>query len=86
MIIQLEICSNHVTHMHDHVIDKLLAYDPPSNWTKPEQFESGSKAKFEPSGVTWSLISKRTSGGSKAKQHVYASRDYRLEILKWIKN
>ena len=32
------------------------------------------------------FISKKNSSGSKVKRHVYASRNYHLKILNWIKN
>ena len=48
--------------------------------------ECGSKVGFRTNWVTLSLISKRNWGGSKVSRHAYASRDYLLHILYWIKS
>ena len=61
-------------------IDQKLTFDPPS------LLRTGSKMSFRKKWVTWSLILKRNSGGSKVSRHWYASRDNLLHILYWIKS
>ena len=60
-------CSNPLfIHLHSFELDQKWVFD---------QFVSGSQVGFRTNWVTWSLISKRNSGGSKVSQHAYTSRD-----------
>ena len=56
-----------------------------SNWTK-SRLSNSLKVEQKGNSITWSFISKRNSSGPKVKRHAYASRDYLLKILNWIKN
>ena len=64
--------------------DQKLTFDP------VRTNEGGSRKNFRTvwvrtNCVTWSLILKRNSGASIVNRHAYASRDYLLHILYWIK-
>ena len=63
----------------DSICSKTPTFDP------VRTNEGGSKVGFRTNWVTLSLISKRNWGGSKVSRNAYASRDYLLHILYWVK-
>ena len=74
-----------------HEIDNLFEnslISPSLNWTGKVILRSvwNRIKSFQTNWVTWSLLLKRTWGPSKVRQRAYASRDYLLHILNWMKS